>query len=308
MALVLVLGSGCAATSGVDVERFQKYRGAFSELSSSAEAALAFERQWAYDNYMVALKSGGFESPSDVILKFPAEADDPFGWSLPKAPIFLTLRETEAQLARVNDVFSEYISLLVALAGGDSGDSERIEALATDLNHNSRSAGRALGLDVEAQHAGFFATAAASAAKAYLARKRSEDLRAVLERNQKAVEAFAGLGAEAAELSAIGIKDEYQDATQRWIQRVVDTPPGGRAELVEEQLGLNERTISQLQGLRKLHDGYLALAEAHSALARTVATSSPFSVDGLAEQAREVRDLYNRLKASALEKPSTTSQ
>lgn len=294
--LVAVMTAGCSTTATVDSGPFETYRQAFSELRTGAEDALAFEREWAYENYMNALKAGGPESPADVILEFPAVEGNPFAWSMPGRPIFLTLEDSGKKLSRVNDLFSDYTALLVRLAGGESDDAGHIETLAERLNENSRSAGRALGLEVDAEQTAFFATAAAAAARAYLENRRADDLRTVLERNQQAVEAFTRLGAELVELSAIGVKDEYQDAAKAWSKQVVNASSGQRARLVERQLELNRRTISQLGGLRTLRDGYLEVAETHRALARTVGGEARVDVRALADRAREVRDLYQRLR------------
>ena len=294
--VVAIAGAGCATQPAVESERLEQYRQAFSALQASAEEALAFERDWAYENYMRGLQEGGPESPADVILQFPAADGDPFAWSLPDRPIFQSLDESASALSRVNGLFSDYTSLLVGLAGGDSDDAAGIEALAARLNENSRSAARALGLEVEAEDTALFATAAATAARAYLEHQRAEDLREVLRRNQDAVAAFARLGADMAELSATGVKDEYQDATDAWIQRVIGAPADRRAQLVERQLERNQRTIAQLRGLRMLRDGYLQVAETHAELARALGSEAPVDVQAIAERARDVRELYRRLR------------
>lgn len=300
--------AGCATTAAVDSERFEEYRQAFSALQASAEEALAFEREWAYDNYMRALQAGGHESPADVILEFPSEEGDAFAWSLPGRPIFLTLEDSASGLSRVNGLFSDYTALLVGLAGGQSDDAARIEALAEALNENSRSASQALGLEVDAEQTAFFATAAAAAARVYLENRRADDLRTVLEENQQAVDAFARLGAELAELSAIGVKEEYQDATDAWIERVVNAPSSRRAQLVEQQLELNQRTIAQLRGLRALHDGYLEVAGTHADLARTVGSEAPAGIRTIADRAREVQDLYKRLREAGSEDAGSSEE
>jgi len=293
--LAALVVAGCATGDRIDIASFEAYHEAVAELGTSAGQALAFEREWAYENYMAALAAGGHERPSDVILQFPA--DGPFAWALADAPIFVDLRQTEAKLARINDVFERYTALLVTLAGGEADDGERIERLAGRLNENARSAAGAVGLDLDAGQGALFATAAATAAQAWLANRRAGDLAAVLAANQGAVADFAELGAAAAETAAVGIKDAYQDATQRWIARVVEAGVGARAGLVEEQLATNARTIGQLRGLEQIRDGYLALADTHAQLGRGLASGRLPDVQALVERATAIRALYQRLSA-----------
>ncbi|MBK9130141.1 MAG: hypothetical protein IPM20_00655 [Gammaproteobacteria bacterium] len=292
----MLMTVGCVATAPVKSDRFDAYRDAAEALFSGSKAALSFESEWTYRNYLTSITEGAeTANPADIILEFPDEADDTFDWSLPNAPVFMAVNDTALRLGRINALFSEYVSLLAELAGGEKRDMDRILALGQALNRNSSSAAQALGLAAGPKETAFFSAAALSAANAYLSHKRRASLRDVLQDNQPVVEAFSRLGSEAAALSAVGIKTEYQNDVERWIARIVKATPSQRDDLIKKQLALNERTIAQLEALRQIHDGYQALSRKHAELALSLESDKDVDLHQLVEDGKRLRDLYKGL-------------
>jgi hypothetical protein len=296
--LLAVLLGGCAATAPVKTDDFVAYHAAVESLSAGSAAALAYEREWTYRNYLASFTEGGAAKPAALILDFPDGPGAPFAWTLSDAPQYMAIQATETRLAELDKLFSDYSSLLVELSGATAKDSARITALGEALNKNSISAAQALGMAPEAKPVALFSTAATSAAQAYVNHRRRTSLQAVLRANQPAVDAFAKLGADAAGISAVGIKTEYQNDTKRWVERYVKAAPSRRDKLIEEQLALNERTIAQLGALRKIHDSYLLLARKHAELANSVGTGGRIDFRRLIENGRQLRDLYKRLQTA----------
>ncbi len=298
LSLLGVLLAGCAATAPVKPDSFVAYHDAVESLSAGSAAALAYEREWTYRNYLASFTEGGSQNPANLILDFPAGSGAPFAWSLSHPPQYLAIQHTEARLAQLNKLFSDYSLLLVELSGAKATDAERITSLGQALNKNSLSTAKALGIHAQAKQVALFSAAATAAAQAYVNKRRRESLQAVLRANQPAVDAFARLGADAARISAVGIQTEYQNDTKRWADRYAKAAPSKRDKLIAEQLTLNQRTIDQLNALHKIHDSYLLLAQKHAELAASVGTGNSIDLRGLIDNGQQLRDLYKRLRAA----------
>jgi hypothetical protein len=306
--LFAALAAGCATTATIKTNEFAAYHDAVETLSAGSAEALAYEREWTYRNYLAQFTEGGPASPADLILDFPTGPGAPFASALPDAPQYMAIRDTETRLAELNKLFSDYTVLLMDLAGADAKDADRIKNLGEALNKNSLSAAQALGVHVGAKPVALFSAAATTAAQAYVNHHRRESLQTVLRDNQPAVDAFARLGADAASISAVGIKTEYQNDTKRWVNRYAKAAASKRPKLIEEQLALNERTIAQLDALRKIHDGYLLLARKHAELASSVVTGNAVDLRRLIDNGRELRDLYKRLRAAGEAKSNASKE
>jgi len=296
--LLAAFAAGCATTAPIKTDKFVAYHDAVETLSAGSAEALAYEREWTYRNYLAQFTEGGAASPADLILDFPTGPGAPFASALPDAPQYMTIRDTETRLAELNTLFSDYTLLLMDLTGADAKDADRIRSLGESLNKNSLSAAQALGVQAGAKPVALFSAAATAAAQAYVNHHRRESLQAVLRDNQPAVDAFARLGADAASISAVGIKTEYQNDTKRWVDRYAKAAASKRPKLIEEQLALDERTVAQLDALRKIHDGYLLLARKHAELATSVVTGNAVDLRRLIDNGRQLRDLYKRLRAT----------
>lgn len=308
VALFAAFAAGCAATAPVKTEEFAAYHDAVETLSAGSAEALAYERDWTYRNYLTQFSEGGAANPADLILDFPTGSGAPFASALPDAPQYMAIRNTETRLAELNKLFSDYTLLLMDLAGADAKDADRIKNLGEALNKNSLSAAQALGLSVGPKPVALFSAAATAAAQAYVNHHRRDSLQTVLRDNQPAVDAFARLGADAASISAVGIKTEYHNDSKRWVARYTQATASKRPKLIEQQLALNERTIAQLNALREIHDGYLLLARKHAELASSVVTGNDVDLRHLIDNGQQLRDLYRRLRAAGEAKSGASKE
>ena len=299
LALVAVLASGCAGTGAVPRETLRTHHEDARDLAGAVDDSLTRERDRAFDQYMTALASGGTANPADVIMDFPAGDGAPFRWTLPNAPGFVAVDDAARRMERLNQLYIRYTDLLVALAGADADAQDRLDNLARTLHRESGSLMQVLPLQPETDDRALFATAAATAARIWLERRRARDLAAVLDANQVAVDALARVGREAAENAAIGVQDGYRDRTRHWVRRVGDAPADEHPDLVAEQLDTNDRVIARLEALAAIHAAYTAIARTHAQLANSLTRQRQPDFQELAARVRAIGAAYRKLDGTA---------
>lgn len=299
LALVAVLASGCAGTGEVPRETLQAHQEDARDLARAVDDHLTRERDRAYEHYMTALASGGSANPANVIMDFPAGDGAPFRWTLPNAPGFVAVDDAARRLERLNQLYIRYTDLLVALAGADADAEGRLDSLARTLHQESGALTQLLPVQPETDDRALFATAAATAARTWLERRRGRDLAAVLDANQAAVDALARVGRQAAENAAIGVQDGYRDRTRRWIRRIGDAPESEHPDLVAEQLDTNDRVIARLDALAAIHEAYTAVARTHAQLANSLTRQREPDLEALAARVRAIGAAYRNLGGAA---------
>jgi len=119
--LLAVFISGCASLSvSTDPGPFEKYRDAFSQVQSSADAVLAVDYKWTYERFLQRAREGDPSTIQNLILGFPEE--NYYLWDLPSEELFIKVKRTQQAFKSLNVAFAAYTSLLAQLASGSLVD------------------------------------------------------------------------------------------------------------------------------------------------------------------------------------------
>lgn len=285
MILTGVLVNGCAAK--IKAEPFKAYADATRKLQGSADDSLKLAYEASASGF-----SRRVQTSKDAILGLMLMPDenDPFGWKVPanKEALPLKVAAFRAGVNRLNSSLIQYADLLLQLASDELISSKQFEQMAGELNGNMKNAFSSFGKSPGDSKAALFSAAAMTAARQYIESKRRSHLAEALRSNQKEIESAAGLGKEAARITAAVMRQEYNDESAELARKTA----------VEPLLKLDERYIAQLQVLRSLHDAYDQLPVAHQQLSDSLEseTSQLGQIQALYDNAMRIQHLCDDLK------------
>lgn len=290
----VVVLSGCATVSQPP---FQHFADSVQQLRTGADTSLGVVYDRTRDRAIDETARGG-EALLAVLLTAPA--DDPFGWTSSRSPLFLTAARFRDGVYRLNSSLVDYAATLSQLASPDLLKPETFNQLATDLNGNLRQALPALGVTTPPnKEIAIFSTVATAAFRAYLQNKQRSALVEALTKNQDAIETAASLGRDAIALTVRAVRNEYEQKSAALAAGIAS--PGlsdaDKRAKARELIDLNDRFIKELAILRKLHQSYTAVPAAHRELA--AATVDPklgiAAIRLLYDEGRDLQRLYEDL-------------
>jgi hypothetical protein len=296
--------SGCASLSvSTDPGPFEKYRDAFSQVQSSADAVLAVDYKWTYERFLQRAREGDRSTIQNLTLTFPEE--NYYLWDLPSEELFIKVKRTQQAFKSLNIAFAAYASLLAQLASGSLVDVKTFDRLAKELNDNSLSAARALKVQAPEKAVAIFSMAATEAARLYIEKKRKDYLINIIADNQKGVDLFAEHATQVVKLVAIDIKAEYNNQIKPLVGRWGSAAGDSRAKVVEELIELNSDVTTLLETLRSLEQSYALFARKHRELGETLSsdTVSSFQILDLINIGRRLSSLHKELTQER-EKPN----
>jgi hypothetical protein len=288
--------SGCASLSvSTDPGPFEKYRDAFSQVQSSADAVLAVDYKWTYERFLQKARGGDPSTIQNLILGFPEE--DYYLWDLPSEELFIKVKRTQQAFKSLNVAFAGYTSLLAQLASGCLVDVKTFDRLAKELNDNSLSAARALRVQAPEKAVVIFSAAATEAARFYIERKRKDYLINIITNNQKGVDLFAEHATKVVKLAAIDIKAEYNNQIKPLVGRWGGATGDSRVKVVEELIELNSNATTLLETLRSLDQSYTLFSRKHRELGEMLSsdTVSSFQTLDLINIGRRLSSLHKEL-------------
>jgi len=294
---------GCAS---VDPAPFEELATSLQSLRDGSAAALEVtqtESREAFVGRVVAETGRG--DPSTLEGALLLDPEPPFGWSYAagEAPLYVEARRFRAGVAAVNDALVRYAGLLAELAAPELVDADRFEAMARRLDADLGAGARQLGLEGEEAERGvaLFSVAATAAARAYLEGRRRDELLAVLDETQPAIDALAGRLARAMELAGRSATASYQRRSAALAGRIPGASEASRRRAIEALVDLNDRYTTRLETLRRLAHAYASLPTAHDELRRAVEESRGAlpAVRELFEAGRELQALYRELAEPA---------
>jgi len=294
--LLVAYISGCASLSvSTDPRPFEKYRDAFSQVQSSADAVLAVDYKWTYERFLQRAREGDPSTIQNLILGFPEE--NYYLWDLPSEELFIKVKRTQQAFKSLNAAFAAYTSLLAQLASGSLVDVKTFDRLAKELNDNSLSASRALRVEAPEKAVAIFSMAATEAARLYIEKKRRDYLINIITENQKVVDLFAEHATRLVKLVAIDIKAEYNNQIKPLVGRWGRATGDSRVKVVEELIELNSEVTTLLETLRSLEQSYTLFARKHRELGEALSseTVSSFQILDLINIGKRLSNLYKQL-------------
>jgi len=288
--------SGCASISvSTDSRPFEKYRDAFSEVQSSADAVLAVDYKWTYERFLERARESDPSTIQGLILTFSPE--DYYLWDLSSDELYIKVKRTQQAFKSLNAAFAGYTSLLAQLASGSLVDVKTFDKLAKELNDNSLSAARALRFTAPEKAVAIFSIAATEAARLYIEKKRRDYLIKIIAENQKSVDLFANKAVEIVKIVAMDIKNEYNNQIKPLVARWPKATKYSRVKVVEDVIALNSEVTALLETLRSLEQSYTLFARKHRELGEALSsdTVSSFDISDLTNMGKRLSSLYKEL-------------
>lgn len=288
--MVLALLSGCAS---IDSKPFAKYKSAVQEAQTGIDAAMSVNYNWTRSGFIEGFASDPDAKFSRLIIK-PGPGYD---WSLTAPPLYLTVKQTRAALAGLNEAFAEYVDLLGQLAARDLVSTDKFEQMAKDLNKSVRKATTVLNVKAPPEEVALFSTVATEFARLYIENKRRGHLHAAIQVNQPNVENYAGLCISLIHTIRGSMKAYYNDRIEP-IKLAWNASPGEkRQKYTEAMLILNEQFADGMRVLQELETTYRALPKAHADLAKAI-QQPKLNLEGIQElysSAKRLQRLYGEL-------------
>lgn len=294
-----------AACVSVDPEPFEDFREATDQVRTGTNAILLLDYEWSRRGFVETVLSGAPEELGTLFLTF--DEDAPFDVQLHDPPVFLVVNQARHLLTNLASTFAGYAQLLARLAGPEVIRPKTLDTLERDLDARLREATKALEEEPPAgaeAAAGLFSATASNAFRAYIEKRRANDLRAAMESTQPFVEHWAKVAADAVQNVRDDIKTEY-DARKAYIsKRYAETRRGKNSReqrrLIEEMIDLDATVIDSFATLRALRDAFLSMPGAHRQVAES--TRGPNvaldEVRTFEEHGQHLRVLQQRLSRS----------
>ncbi len=274
----------------------------FTKFNTVANGITAIDT--AVDSHISSVKeremskiSNDLEAINNLALEFDSRYPFKYKYKFArqdKEPLFIKLQRFDSALTELNSSFIEYTSLLAALAGGDLIKTEDFDQLATDLNHNLRSALKSLGKEADASELALFATIASTAAHAYINNKRKKYLIDILEGNQESVKGLIEHAQEAIQIIRDGIIDEHDSSRRASVEQFDKS--ANKKLIANKVLTNSEKTAAALEMLKALNDTYDSLAKTHKKLATGLKNDHLPSFSDLTGVIKNVQKRYKDLK------------
>lgn len=283
--IVTLSVTGCAIQSPTQAP-FQAFLDVTQQVDQSTNSVLEYDYQQEKQAFRTQLSQATAFDATALFLE--PDLLDPFELSYPgQTPLFQTIAEHRRKARTANQLLTQYAALLVTLTSADTGSFD-IAREAESLNEQAITF---LGTDGSA----LFSTLFATAAKAYLENKRKNDLVELLAQGQNIVDRLSGLGQKTAELSAQGVKKNYDLAFSQQARQIAPGTAAGSSD-IDGLFAINQRTIEQLRLLRELHQTYTSLPANHSLLISAVQSNQDVSFYALINQASSLNNLYSQLQ------------
>ena len=308
-ALVIVsAGSALAGCSAVDPSPFEDFAGATREIRQSADGVLEYDEGLSQERFLARVEADDRADIGRTIKELmvnPSEVEgDDFGWRAENEPLLMKIRRFRYAVHELNTVIVEYATLLNELAGPTAVDDEEMQAFATDLNGNVKSAAAALAMDVQDEQLAVFSTIAAGLFQQYINSRQRSHLAEALQENQPWVVEVSRLGDAMARNTARALWAEFGPIQSLFGTAMMEEPSGSaRRGLVEERMQLNEQFLDMLSALRTLSAAYGKLPEAHRELAEGLETGSfnAGSIRQMYEYGKRLERLHEQLSEGEVE-------
>lgn len=291
--------SGCPP---IQHQPFSEFATSIQSLRDGADEALQINYQWSRDRWlkktMTTIAGGGNAADESVQqLLLDGVPGDPFGWQMPKEPLFMKTRRFREGAHRLNTALLDYANLLKELAQPDVLSENQFTQLTSTLNANVQSAATSLKFEgMTKRDSAMISLAAAELFRQHILNSQRSSLRKAIEENQKSIESLAKLGVEATRIAALHLRQEYEYRSLKTALKLAP-PNQPSTQSLESLLQLNERYIELQSILRTLHDTYIALPGAHRELASAVARPSLDLtwIRSVYENGRRLQRLYQDL-------------
>jgi len=286
LAFALLL-SGCVSTGQpVSPDSLSNFRDRLVDLNVNSVQAMTYEYEWNYRRFKDRIKTQDKIDALSLVLKF---CGDKYGWQWgecgadpAKLPAFNVIAKSRDRLADINQAMIDYANFLIVFNSANENTKASLESAASKIGTSTTSIASQFGVELDQARVGAFADLGVSAVNQLLAKKQRDGMAAVMADFRPGVQYFAELGSFAMEMSATGIKQEYDFEVKMTPREIFQETDGTkRLAMVEKLLKLNEQTSAQLDSLSVLGAAYESLPNAHEELISALQTGRRASLSEL---------------------------
>lgn len=303
LAFVLMLGACVSTSQPIPPDSLNQYRDTLVDLNVRTIQALTVEYEWNYRNFKQRIKAQDQTDPNPLTLRF---CGGEFEWrwgdcdsDQSTMPVFNVIAQSRVDLTKINQAMIDYANFLIQFNGANENSKANLDAAAEKVGASAKSISARFGVSLDEDKFGAFATIGVSLVQQLLAKKQREGMAAVMADFQPGVKTYARLGSRAMEISATGIKQEYDDENKKLTRPIATESDGAkRSALVEKLLALNEQTSSQLDALRSLNAAYEALPNAHAELIAALQSGQHASLEELVGYIEMIGDVHKTFQES----------
>jgi hypothetical protein len=302
--LGLLVLSACVSTSPpIPPNSLGDFRDTLVQLNAKSTEALTAEHDWSYRNYKESVKGTENLDPNALALKFCESDFDAYWGSCDLAsegtPVFMVIADSRRDLGRLNQMLIDYANFLLLFNNANEDTRSSLEDAAGRIGDSAQSIATKFEGSIDEARFGAFAKIGVGIVEQLLAKKQRDGMAAVLADFQPGIQAFAELGSEAMQISALGIQAEYQTEVQPLNTAIEQEEDGTRRlKLVEDLIALNEQTARQLDVLGSLAAAYGSLPGAHAELMSALQSGYRASLNELVASIEAVSSAYQTLHAS----------
>lgn len=283
--IILILASGC---SSVDSKKFQDFDSSVEKLNTALESSFQDVQKKSRAHSIQKFALSPLSRPADLMI-----STDGYSWSMEKPPLYLTIKRTYVQLAKMNDLFEEYVDLLVQLSSA-SLTKEQLVSSAKDLEKRSNELAQTIGLEGDKKEFTMISSATVGILQAYIDSKKEKKLNEAIKKNQASVEDFSELQIKLIQILTKNLKltynEEFVEAGKKW-------KDSNTKNLISSNLfDFNDSLIATLSIYEGLERGYRAIPQAHKDLAKTKDSKSFRSkIDRIVKSSNKILELQKEV-------------
>lgn len=278
---LMALTTSC---SSVDPKRYKDFNSSVVELNTAFESSFQNVQKKSREHSIQKFALSPLSRPADLMI-----STDGYNWSMDKPPLYLTIKKTYVQLAKMNDLFEEYVNLLVQLSSA-SLTKEQLVSSAKDLDKRSNELAQTIGLESDKKEFTMISSATVGILQAYIDSKKEKKLNEAIKKNQPSVEDFSGLQIKLIQILTKNLKltynEEFFEAGKKW------KDSNSKNQISSNLFDFNDSLIATLSIYEGLERGYRAIPQAHKDLAKTKDSKSFRSkIDRIVKSSNKILEL-----------------
>lgn len=260
---LVTLATSC---SSVDPKKYQDFDSSVDKLNTALESSFQDVQKKSREHSIQKFALSPLSKTADIMLE-----TDGYSWRMDKPPLYLTLKKTYVQLAAMNDLFEEYVDLLVQLSSA-SLTKEQLVNTAKDLHKRSNDLAQTIGVEGDKKQFTMISSAAVGIMQIYIDGKKEKKLHEAIKKNQASVEDFTALQIKLIHVLRNNIKQTYNEEFFEFGKRWKDS--NSKNQLSSNLFDLNDNLIASLAIYEDLERGYRAIPQAHNDLSKTKNSNS----------------------------------
>lgn len=249
---------GC---STVETKKYEDLESSVKKLNSSVEETFQSVQKKSREHGIQRFATSPLSRPSDLMI-----STNGYAWEMDKMPLYLTLKKTNLQLIRMNDIFEDYVGLLVQMASASLTKVD-VTNSAKDLNKRSTELSQTLGLNAPKAPFAMLSSATVGLLQSYIDNKKEKFLAEAVKENQNSVEVFSDLQIKLIHFLRSNLQktynEEFMDSGKQWAKS------NNKNQISSKLFDLNDSLIASLVVYEDLEAAYRALPEAHKNLRKT---------------------------------------